>query len=993
MTIDQFTKSSAPVTVIVNIANPVAVKLIKILLDQGSRLLIVDKLTKSKRQLLGNLLTHADCLFMDSESTFKNIQKFKKIDYVYYFLSQITAGSTYPEVFAETMDVQKLDHREFMRESNRIDAYLKLAQSFDSSFTLVTSAYLSQFLELLPEANLQLQKYAESLALDAVQQSNLMGRIVRLGELIGRDSDVASPTYFARLLREVLVRKKLNVFADGMQQNYLIHTEDAVYAVLKAAFSPETKGKTYLAAYPQPFTSLGIAYQLLELTQEEKQVVFNEVLPHYNEIAGLKTLCLAPSLGSVGWETQIPFEQAVAETTHALAQQLHVEWKALGSKAALLDREDEEVLDKPTKTSSFSFEQASVSLYQFFIAQPILWLVSLLKPKQISNKRKQTRSGVGKILFGGVIALIVAVILTPYIHFGVSSFKVWSLVTAMKRDIGALQSDQFDRYSQELPALLEGMVSDYRAVAYLQHIPGVTQVYEDVGNILYGGQSLAYSASATFSSLRPALGIVDGLKNLSPNNPAGTVSRDYYQDIGQMISHRSALIQAVQDAKIGNSRLQRIEISRYPLGVQQQLLQVQHVARSYSQTLEEVTRVYDIVPYLLGYKERTNYFLMIQNETELRSTGGWFTHYAIVGIENGQVRELVVNDVYDFDGKAAGIPAPPAMQSGLDVKTMKLALSNWDPSLRVTSETVETLFAQQGLMKKNDVTVTITFDLVKKLLAVVGSVSVDSLGEVTADNLYEKVGVLHGQFVPGSQQKNTVVSEFMPKFMESLMTSSIEQKQQILVVLGNAIEERSVMVYSTNARVMQALLTPHQTYREIKPEDSPIAIIDWNWGGNKANQFMKRSTDYLINERDGKMTITLLYTNESKTDTYPEGRYVNVQRLYYPKNFTLRSLVGYATQAKQFTTEQGLPYFVAEMRVDKQETKPVSIELDMKSLPNSLTLYKQPGIGVEANRVIITRAADSTISEDMLRQQGFTAVDDKWVKTFVSKSDVVVRFR
>jgi len=991
MTIEQFTKSSRPVTVIVNIANPVAIKLAKILLEQGSRLLIIDKLTQAKRQLLGDILTRADCLFVEAESIFKNIEKFKKIDYVYYFLSQISAGSTYPAIYPENMEIQKVSHKDFIRESNRLDAYLKLVSSFDAVFTMITSGYVSQLLEALPEANAQLQRYAESLVGEYVERNSVNARIVRVGELIGRDADLASPTYVARLVREVILRRKVNVFGDGMQQNFLVHTEDAVYAILKAAFSPEAKGRTYLAAYPHPFTSLSVAYQLLELTSEEREVIFNEVLPQHEQVTKLRDLCLAPAAGALGWEPQVRLEQALAETIAQLAHQLDRPWKQVGVDN--IENSESSEGSRETKKQAVvrisGVEGIKYTAYQRFIANPLLKLFSITKPttQVVTPAEKQQKS---KKIVGLVVAILVVILITPYVHFAITSYRIYSLAKQIRTEVGSLDSSKFPDYAQKFPRLVDGLVKDYQAVWYLKYVPKVGSWYLVSGDLVYGGKAMASSASVVLESLSPAMSIAQGFAAVTPNEVIPTAKQDYTVQIAQIISKETAIIQANQNAKIGNERLQKLDVAAFPASAHGLLYKLKSYSLHYATAVDELARVYDLIPYLLGYKDKRSYFIMIQNETEIRATGGWFTSYAVLNVENGKVDKLNVNDVYNFDGSITGVPAPLDMQRALGIKTMKLSLSNWNPAMDVTARQVGQLLSQSGKANQNDITVAMTFQVVKDLLNVVGGVQVEGLGEVTASNLYDRVGQLHSEFTPGSQEKTSVLSTFLPALLEKVAAAPLEQKQAMVQVFGKAIAQHSIMVYAENSEVRTRILDYFTTYRTVRATDNPLFVVDWNWGGNKANRYIKRSMDLVLDEEAHQATMMLLYTNDSQTDGYPEGKYVNKQRVYYPKEFIYRTATGFDAAPKLYKTTDGLSYLLADAQVLKQETKPFTVEFSMSAIPGKLVLYKQSGFDVEVLRVIINRAANSLIEEKRLQDYGFSQVDGKWVKTYVRKEDVII---
>jgi hypothetical protein len=66
----------------------------------------------------------------------------------------------------------------------------------------------------------------------------------------------------------------------------------------------------------------------------------------------------------------------------------------------------------------------------------------------------------------------------------------------------------------------------------------------------------------------------------------------------------------------------------------------------------------------LVLNQRRRYLILFQDNGEIRSTGGWISDYAIVAIENGQIRELFVDDVYNaqallkLKGKTYKTPQP-----------------------------------------------------------------------------------------------------------------------------------------------------------------------------------------------------------------------------------------------------------------------------------------------------------------------------------------------
>ncbi|MFA5025872.1 MAG: DUF4012 domain-containing protein, partial [Candidatus Shapirobacteria bacterium] len=68
-------------------------------------------------------------------------------------------------------------------------------------------------------------------------------------------------------------------------------------------------------------------------------------------------------------------------------------------------------------------------------------------------------------------------------------------------------------------------------------------------------------------------------------------------------------------------------------------------------TAEDIRKILPILPELLGLDgKRREYMVLLQNENELRPSGGFIGSYAIMGFEGGKFLGFEVKDVYEADG-------------------------------------------------------------------------------------------------------------------------------------------------------------------------------------------------------------------------------------------------------------------------------------------------------------------------------------------------------
>ena len=92
-----------------------------------------------------------------------------------------------------------------------------------------------------------------------------------------------------------------------------------------------------------------------------------------------------------------------------------------------------------------------------------------------------------------------------------------------------------------------------------------------------------------------------------------------------------------------------------------------------------------------------DYVVLLQNNTELRATGGFMGSYARLRFRNGTLQNTKFEDIYEPDGQLYGYVKPPApLDLAFDHGSWKLRDSNWDPDFRVSAPQIAWFFGQGG---------------------------------------------------------------------------------------------------------------------------------------------------------------------------------------------------------------------------------------------------------------------------------------------------------
>ena len=289
---------------------------------------------------------------------------------------------------------------------------------------------------------------------------------------------------------------------------------------------------------------------------------------------------------------------------------------------------------------------------------------------------------------------------------------------------------------------------------------------------------------------------------------------------------------------------------------------------------------------------------------------------------------------------------PKSMQTALDIKSWPFSLVNWNPDLSETQIAAEPFIKDLG--KGNDLDGVITIDIafIQKVLDYWGGIEVPGENEIiTSDNLYAKVFEMHENFTPGSTQKTTFLANLSNEIIKKLLSLNISD----LALMGNVFTD------SFNEKHLQVTFSDRDAYKyfndkswagtiDSRYNEAPV-VVDWNWGGNKANLYLEKNHSLTLDIKD-ENTIDVKYIltveNNSTENKYPQGDYINYQRIYIPSNANILKIDGLKDNAYTTYKENGFKviggWFNTE--IQKINTLEISYRLTRESDSNIFPLLK-----------------------------------------------------
>ncbi|MFC1626042.1 DUF4012 domain-containing protein [Patescibacteria group bacterium] len=319
------------------------------------------------------------------------------------------------------------------------------------------------------------------------------------------------------------------------------------------------------------------------------------------------------------------------------------------------------------------------------------------------------------------------------------------------------------------------------------------------------------------------------------------------------------------------------------------------------------------LPQSLGVDQKKTYLILLQNNMELRPTGGFIGSFALVSLDGGKISEIGVSDVYSADGQLKGHVEPPEpIKKYLGEANWYLRDSNWDPDFAISAQRAE-WFLDKEIDREVDGVIGVDLQFAKTLLDQIGPVYLsDFETTLTSENLYEKTqSEVEDEFFPGSYKKTSFLTSLARQILTDLPDSNLQTKLGIIRVVARGLEERHFQVFVHDGKLQQSISSlnwdgglPTNECGEYCFADF-IGVVEANVGVNKANYYIQREAtlDIFLEPGEVRKILSVNIKNSANPQLGSSGRYkVYLRVVAGPTTETIgvNEIVGESTQNLPF---------------------------------------------------------------------------------------------
>jgi len=412
-------------------------------------------------------------------------------------------------------------------------------------------------------------------------------------------------------------------------------------------------------------------------------------------------------------------------------------------------------------------------------------------------------------------------------------------------------------------------------------------------NILFIGENLSRSLKQITGIGQQVLDILQ-TENISFSKITGEQKVQVLSIITNSINELESLEKdfAEADDRLG-------EISRlHPLFVFNSALEpLQERIPQLRQSMQGIVTVGKMLPAFAGYPKEITYLLLMENNREMRPSGGFIGTYGILDIKNANIEKIFTDNSYNLDVLAEpylNIPAPEPIRTYMKQEKWFFRDSNWWPDFPTSAQKAEFFYSEEGGGEVDGV-IAFTPTVLEEILGVLGEFSIDGLTFNKA-NFWDQLEyqVEYGYYKQGIpvEERKDIIGDLGRAIMARLYELPMNQWPALINVVRTQTEEKQILLYF-NDPALQALAMENDLAGEVKDFSGDyLMLVDANLAALKTDSVMDRTLRYSVTENDNGDFIAEARVNYQNLGdfTWKTTRYRSYTRLYAPESSELLSM-------------------------------------------------------------------------------------------------------
>ncbi len=474
-----------------------------------------------------------------------------------------------------------------------------------------------------------------------------------------------------------------------------------------------------------------------------------------------------------------------------------------------------------------------------------------------------------------------------------------------------------------------------------------TEISKALNDLLEGGQHFASAGEYFLEAVEyfNKLPIYFVNKNSTESSDTESVT-----DILNLGLEKTTL--AINEINIASEKINNISDDLVPEEIQWKIKLAKEKIKDINELLNETATHFPALLKLLGDKHPHRYLILLQNNHEMRPTGGFIGSYAILDVNDGLIEKLETHDVYDLDGGfGERITPPEEFLKFTDI--WRFRDSNYWPDFPLSADKAMWFLEKEG-GPSVDTVIAINQGILADMLHITGPVQVGDFGTFTSENYELLLSFIIESKVWGSEDPKYILKLLVPAFKDAILKE--ENISRVSSKIYRAIQQKHIVMYSPDTEIQGLFDSINISGRmhEVKENEDYLSVVNISTGGTKSDKFIEEKIIHETHiQEDGKIIdeVTIIRTHQWTDDIYfkwqkilsnygfnsmPDqiidilgrGRNRTTIRVYTPPGSTLISSNKSNTETK-YDPDLNKTYFLSEIEINAGQSDKINIKYEL----------------------------------------------------------------
>lgn len=270
------------------------------------------------------------------------------------------------------------------------------------------------------------------------------------------------------------------------------------------------------------------------------------------------------------------------------------------------------------------------------------------------------------------------------------------------------------------------------------------------------------------------------------------------------------------------------------LDVQGKYVEFKQFVKKYPEISSKTLDFMRNLPELIGAEDPTDYLIILQNESEMRASGGLLTAYGNMSLDKGEfVGDISFSDMWNLENYVSYDLATDTgnrniygqlylMNMGCGSSYLRAQDSGIYPDLFWTAEKFREYYDLANTYNKirfpdYEHIITVNNHFAENLLSIIQPLEVEGFGEVTADTLFEFIKAeTDSPELAYSAERKAIIQDIANAAKEKFSDLSLSQIPDITRIFVESVNGKDIAFYSTDEQMQDFFEEYYMSGRIIK---------------------------------------------------------------------------------------------------------------------------------------------------------------------------------